>query len=105
MINEGLGWLRVSSLRVQFCAKSSAAVGQTELQVGQRGFARRQGALSPSLSHSDHIRNTPHRAHPHPRKLLASLPVPRAADQALAAPGPTLCHTFAWLPPVLWSVF
>src|SRR6267378_3546572 len=106
MINNlGLGWLRVSSLRVQFCADPSAVAGQTEFLVAQRGFVPRQALLSPSLSDSDRIRNTSHRALPHLRQLIAFLQVPRAADQALGAPSPTLCHTFAWLPPVLWPVF
>src|ERR1700731_2951053 len=105
MNNVGFGWLRVSFLRVQFCANPSAADARTALLIAQQVFALRQASLSLLLPDCDRIRNMSHQALLHLRRAAEPPQGPRASDEARDALTPTSCHTFAWIPPVPWSVF
>src|SRR6266699_42081 len=105
MNNVGFGWLRISFLRVQFCANPSVADVRTALLIAQQESALRQALLSLLLSDCDRIRNTSHQALLHLRKAAEPPQGPRASDEARDAPTPTSCHTFAWIPPVPYSVF
>src|SRR5260370_39882479 len=103
MINSaGFCSLRSGFPRVQFYAYRSGAWAQSLFLIFQRGLAARQALVSLSLSGSDRIRNMFHRVLPHRWELIAMPKAPRASDEALDAPTPTLCHTNVETTAVLW---